>query len=1668
MGVFAFLVIFIGLTVLFVRSPWGQSILISKVVKYVSQKTGAEINVGRLFVTFSGDLVLEDLFISDAKGDTLLFSGYLETGVALRPLIQSGDIEVTKLEWNDLVANISRDKESGDFNFDFLLDPFLTDEEDEKAEPSLEKASESPFPSIKLPKISIQNVKLVYDDQWNGMYALLTWESFFLHAQTVDLNQMNFDLDKLSLSNAEIKYIQTKPFEVSEEEESSSLPLPLIALGNGNLSRVSIHYESIPDGILAEMFIGDFNLQLPEADLESQKVLVKSVSLENSRVDLALTTRDQPSEKQEQVEEPFDFQWPDWNVSLHYLGLLNSELSYSLDGQVVKSGYLNPEAIALKDLNLEMHALTLEPGKFGLQLDDLRFRQGSGLMISRLGLGVLLTEKSLDIDAIEFISGDSKLKSDISLSYASLNQWISNPLAMEFKVGIKDFGTSFRELSIADPSLLSEDWYRQIRGKLLAVKGTISGDERNVKVSNLSGSFDRDLRIAMKSGDFSNYLDIEQLYVSIQDASLSGTKSALEDFLTEDTEAYVPDNFELNLQGKGGLKDFEGNLEFKSTFGDAYMYLLSKEEDVWTINTQLELKEFQVNQFTETEGLAPISLQLEFDGEIKDLYHSKGNLKLVFDQLNWNGVDFSELDLSATLDEQLVVLSLSHPKDYLNLDLQVEAKVDTLKPEANLLLDLKNLDTQYLGLTSKALNVTFKSTGDFVFEGDELEAEVLVSDAFMRLQGQRSFPIGDIQLQVINSATQSQLILVSDFLNGQVKGNKGFESVSSSLSAYLGDLLETDKPDIESIEDVKVKANFQFNSTPFIDQLLISNVERIDSIHLGFAFDAKAKHLDGEFKIPHIQYGGLQVDSMLISMTGNGNELFTSLSFQSLETGPISMEETKFSAALQDRIINTNFISKQNEDIVIAIKSQFFWEGDTIIYKIDPENLTLNKRAWEIPVENAVKYAGGYLAFDHFNLSRNNQRFTLTNTDETIVDEHVALIVDNFDVNTVTSFLNPDNPFLKGRANGTIVIERPTADLGFLADFSIKDLVALDVPLGTLSLDADSKNLKEYEFKLLLKDGLIDGGIEGQLKSDEFASRLDVDLAIRSIDLKLMEILSGGEISESSGILSGQIKVSGTTSDIGYMGYLQTDQAKIKVASINAEYSFPNERIEIQRDFLEFKNFTMKDALGNDFRVNGKILTEDFSDIGLNLDLKTKGFQLLNSTRSDNDLFFGKANIDLDMKITGPLSLPKIDVQFMMNRGSEITFIVPEDQLDLQERDGVVLMVNRKDPYDMFYQRELDSYTQGAQGYDVRANIKVDPNFVFNLIVDERTGDNLKLQGEADLNLLMDPNGNISLSGKYEVRQGHYELNLFGLVNRRFLLGEGSSVTWTGNPLDANLNLKAIYNVRTSAAELMQAQLSGLDNSTRGQFRQVLPFMVYLKIDGELVSPQISFELDMPENERGVFGGNVYAAVTQLNEKEDELTKQVFALLVLNQFFPSMGNDGSTGGSVSLARSSVSQVLSTQLNALSDRLFGESGFSLDFDLDSFTDFQNGGPQDRTQLSVAAKQTLLDDRLVISIGGQVDVEGGDRGQVNQGDALFGDVSVEYLLDEMAQWRAKAFRRNQFESVIDGQLIVTGIALIFNKEFNAFAELWKKKSKEEDKKPDDKESVNEAQLKEEENE
>jgi hypothetical protein len=102
--------------------------------------------------------------------------------------------------------------------------------------------------------------------------------------------------------------------------------------------------------------------------------------------------------------------------------------------------------------------------------------------------------------------------------------------------------------------------------------------------------------------------------------------------------------------------------------------------------------------------------------------------------------------------------------------------------------------------------------------------------------------------------------------------------------------------------------------------------------------------------------------------------------------------------------------------------------------------------------------------------------------------------------------------------------------------------------------------------------------------------------------------------------------------------------------------------------------------------------------------------------------------------------------------------------------------------------------------------------------------------------------------------------------------------------------------------------------------------------------------------------------------------------------------------------------------------------------------------------VRLRQNLFNDRLQVQVGGQVDLEGSSATEEQRPTDLLGDMSIEYSLTKQADWRLRAFRKNQAEGLIDGQIIVNGFSVLFNRDFNTFQELFRRTKKEKEKKAD----------------
>src|SRR5690606_20738482 len=217
------------------------------------------------------------------------------------------------------------------------------------------------------------------------------------------------------------------------------------------------------------------------------------------------------------------------------------------------------------------------------------------------------------------------------------------------------------------------------------------------------------------------------------------------------------------------------------------------------------------------------------------------------------------------------------------------------------------------------------------------------------------------------------------------------------------------------------------------------------------------------------------------------------------------------------------------------------------------------------------------------------------------------------------------------------------------------------------------------------------------------------------------------------------------------------------------------------------------------------------------------------------------------------------------------------------------------------------------------------------------------------------------------------------MLKRRFDIQKGSTITWTGEPTAASLDITAVYTTEAAPIDLLEQQLSGLPPSEMNRYKQRMPFHTLLKLQGELLKPEISFDITTDETNVSVATSvldNTRAKLAQLRTEEAEMNKQVFALLLLNRFVGENPFESNSGLSAeAIARQSVSRILSQQLNNLTSDLI--AAVDLNFDLESSEDYSMGEKNTRPDLNVAVSKRLLNDRLKVSVGSNFEVEGEAR-------------------------------------------------------------------------------------------
>ncbi len=832
-----------------------------------------------------------------------------------------------------------------------------------------------------------------------------------------------------------------------------------------------------------------------------------------------------------------------------------------------------------------------------------------------------------------------------------------------------------------------------------------------------------------------------------------------------------------------------------------------------------------------------------------------------------------------------------------------------------------------------------------------------------------------------------------------------------------------------------------------ISSVLVPAIEKYDTLSVSAVYESLAHKLTLNAAINQIHYGGLEMENFEARVSSDPGKMNFGIFLNSLNINETQLYDFDLGGSFFEETLDFSFSFKDDQQRDIFLIDALVESREEMYhFSIDPGNLILNYENWEIHPENTIVTGREYLRISNFILENHEALLSVSSRDVDEYDDFIHITLRQFDLYGLTSFAEDIVALRSGVLDGNITIRDIYRETSFTADLSIKNLIWEDHSIELINLQAEDIDPGHIHIDAAMEHKGTALSARGDYCFGE-DPLIDMEIIMDKLNLQLIEIFVGDNITHLSGFVTGKMDAEGHPARPELTGELNFTEAAFRVPQLNAGYFLKKEQVTFDRHNIRLQDFILEDSLGRRAGINGTVDFEDFDNLIFNLRFITSNFLLMNLQERQNDMYYGRLLVDSDLRIRGSHHNPSVEGSLKLNKGSEFNFRVPQTTPEAIGGEGVVEFIPPEEE-ELF--REVvdrvhpDELRSAFELLTVKLNVELDRETELMIIIDEIAGDHLELQGGGVLTFGIEPGGIISLTGRYEITGGEYLLSFHEVARRNFRIREGSNIIWTGDPLEAELDITAIYTVRTGAEELMRPNIRA-DQAAGARIRRQYPFLVYLNLQGDLMAPHINFELDMPPEHRGALDGSIMARINEINGNESELNKQVFALLILGSFIHENPFAAAMGPGIgTTVRSSASQILSQQLNRLSDEYI--RGINISFELESYEVDREEHPVGRTELQMEVSRDFFNDRVRVVVGGNIELEDETHRQTSPGD-IAGDFSFEYLITPEGNLIFRGFRKKEYGDLIEGELTRTGVSLVFSRSYDRFRDLFKREEETE---------------------
>src|SRR6187402_2049774 len=1639
-----FIILFLLVILLLIQTGPVQNILRVKAVAYLQKKLKTKVEVGKVYVGLPKNIILENVYIEDRQKDTLLSGGKIEANLDLFRLIFKNQMDIKSISLDNITAKIKRQFPDTVFNFQFVVDAFTTKDTTIIADTS------SYF--ISIPSVELNKIRIIYKDTISGTDAEAWLDHLDTRIDKMDYEHFYFDIPETNIKGLTAKIYQVKPLmilepaakDMVEAQQPSALRLLFKEL---NLEDIKLDYRNDVSATYSKIDLGSAQVKPNNIDLDNRVIDLQNISLANTTASIRFGKKEQAKVVIKEVKQEAKSQVEaGWRIYASTVNLKDNSLQFDNDNNPrIKYG-IDYAHFKGDSVTLEANDLLLSADSISGKIKKASFKEQSGFVLNELQGEFLYANTQTFVKDLVLKTPGTELKRYASLTYNSFNDLTENFPRTQIDADISNSHVQVKDILAFAPQLRLQPafanpnavWYINLQG---------NGTLQTMHIANLQFRGLKNTQIDA-SGSLATNNDPNKTGATLRIRRLHTNQTDIALFTgrrLSNAQINLPEEFDAHGTVAGNINNLSTNLTINSSVGTAFVngrftnlgdpnaatynaVVKTNSLDLGYIVRNDQVKNISANVTVSGKGFTPGKINTKFKGNIYSIAYNDYVYRNIKVDGNINGSSLN------------VVTDINDPNLDLNGTLTGNISENTSFHFTGMLDSIKTFP---LNLTPEPAIVRGKIDADIpVINENYLEANVLMTNVLLVSADQR-LPLDTIEFVSGRNDTTQFMTLKSDVANAKLNGQYRYTDLGKIFQKSIEPYFQIAPANTLSAVQ---PYNFSFTADIANAPALIAFVPGLRSfepIHIeGRA--STDQGLNATANTPFISYNGNEISGVDLKINTTERGLLFTGEVQHITGIGHNLYHTTFNAiALNNKIdFNLNIDDKSGKDkyYLSGLLTQPSQGNYTINLRSD--SLMLNYDKWIVSANNSITITKDNVVANNFSLQKNDQRLSLQSEGELL---NVGFT--NFQLSTITAFLKSDSLLINGSMNGTMAFKNILRQPVFTSDLTINDLSMKGDTVGNAVIKVDNMSGDRYNTNATITGRGNDISLTGSFApKGENDIALDLDLAVRQMQLATVEGAFGGMIKNASGSVNGNISIKGSVNEPKIDGPINFDKASFATTILGSQYRIDGEKIIVTENGFNFEDFVVKDSTNNELRLNGTVQTPNFANYNFDLDVNANNFQVLNTTKKDNKIYYGKLVITSNMHVGGTEIAPDIDGNITVNDGTDLSVVIPQQEPGVVAREGIVEFVDVDAPENDSLFLAYDSLNISPfRGMNIITNIEIKKEAIFNIIIDEANGDFINLQGEALLSTGIDASGKITLVGNYELEKGAYEIT-FNFLHRRFDIQKGSKITWFNEPTKANLELTAIYVANTAPIDLVQTQIAASSQAIRNTYLQKLPFEVHLTMTGELMQPTLAFDLILPSDQNYGVSNDIITQVDsrleQIRQEPGETNRQVFALLLLNRFVGQnpLASNSPIFSASSYARQSVSKLMTEQLNKLAAGLI--DGVDLTFDVTSTDDYTTGEQRSRTDLNIGVSKRLLNERLTISVGSNFELEG-PKNSSQKVSNVFGDLSINYSLSKDGRYMVRFYRKNQYEGIVDGYVIEAGISFTISVDYNRFVELFRKR-------------------------